>query len=120
MLDGTRERAMSKDVTQPELVTVLSYLVGREIHPSEIFEALGVSRSSYYLARSQGRLISADSLLCLAEKFGLNPLDLLVEYGLLSTDAVVGFLESRGVEVVQARPSPRSKRLKIRTDLPPL
>lgn len=111
---------MSEDVKQPELVTVLSYLVGREIHPSEIFEALGVSRSSYYLARSQGRLISADSLLRLTETFGLNPLDLLVEYGLVDTDAVVSYLESRGIELVRARPSPHSKRLKIRTDLPPL
>ena len=111
---------MTEDVTQPELSTVLSYLVGREIHPSEIFEALGVSRSSYYLARSQGRLITADSLLRLAETFGLNPLDLLVDYGLVSPEAIAGYAESHGIELAAGRRSSRLGRLRLRPEVPPI
>ena len=45
-----------------ELGTVLSYLVGRPVRAVELAKALGVARSSYYAARDEGRLITADNL----------------------------------------------------------
>ena len=74
-----------------DLGTVLSYLVGRPVRTVELAKALGVARSSYYAARDDERLITADNLLRLAGVFGLNPVDLLVRYGLVSHDAAVEY-----------------------------
>lgn len=110
----------TETTAQPELTTTLSYLTGRELRPAEIFDALGISRSAYYLARAEGRLISADALLRLADAFGLNPLDLLVHYGFVRPDAIVGYIESRRADAMLVRPRGRSRRLQVRTDIPPL
>ena len=80
-----------------DLGTVLSYLVGRPVRTVELAKALGVARSSYYAARDEGRLISADNLLRLADVFGLNPVDLLVRYGLVSHEAAAEYARDAGV-----------------------
>jgi hypothetical protein len=94
-----------------DLGTVLSYLVGRPIRTVELAKALGVARSSYYAARDEQRLVTADNLLQLAGAFGLNPVDLLVRYGLVSHDAVVEYARAAGSDATGLRP---------RMDLPPL
>ena len=102
-----------------DLGTVLSYLVGRPVRTVELAKALGFARSSFYVARDEGRLITADNLLRLAGVFGLNPVDLLVRYGLVSHDAVVAYAR-------EARPAPakaataNAAALRLRMDLPPL
>lgn len=99
-----------------ELGTVLSYLVGRQLRPAEIVEALGVSRSAYYLAREEGRLVTADNLLRLGAALGLNRIDLLLRYGLVSRGEVI---ECAG-EGAPGRPEPRrrERRLNPRPDVP--
>jgi len=42
-----------------QLDAVLSYLAGRRLRMSEILDALEMSRSTYYLQRDEGRLITA-------------------------------------------------------------
>ena len=76
------------DDSQRELGVVLSYLVGRRLRAGEIIEAMGVSRSAYYAARDEGRLITADHLLKLANALRLNPVDLMLRFGLITVDAV--------------------------------
>jgi DNA-binding Xre family transcriptional regulator len=76
------------DDSQRELGVVLSYLVGRQLRAAEIIEALGISRSAYYAARDEGRLVTADHIVRLGNALGLNPVDLLVRFGLLSAEAV--------------------------------
>lgn len=105
------------DDRQRELSTVLSYLVGHPLRAVDLAKALGISRSSYYAARDEGRLITADNLLRLAGTLDLNPIDLLVRYGLVSHDDVVDYTASA------APPAParsRARRLTPRLDLPPL
>ena len=102
-----------------DLGTVLSYLVGRPVRTVELAKSLGVARSSYYAARDEGRLITADNLLRLADVFGLNPVDLLVRYGLVSHEATVEYARDAGV--APAKPGTADTAgLRPRMDLPPL
>ena len=102
-----------------DLGTVLSYLVGRPVRTVELAKALGVARSSYYAARDEDRLITADNLLRLADVFGLNPVDLLVRYGLVSHEAAAEYARDAGV--APAKPGTADTAgLRPRMDLPPL
>ncbi len=101
-----------------DLGTVLSYLVGRPVRTVELAKALGVARSSYYAARDEGRLITADNLLHLAGAFGLNPVDLLVRYGLVSHDAVMEYARDAGP--APATDAADTAGLHPRMDRPPL
>jgi DNA-binding Xre family transcriptional regulator len=101
-----------------ELGAVLSYLVGRQLRAGEIVEALGVSRSAYYLARDEGRLVTADNLIRLGTALGLNPVDLMVRYGLVSEHAVLDC--ARDLEPAGAESRRRGNRLQPRPDVPPV
>lgn len=107
------------DDRQRELSTVLSYLVGRPLRAVELAKALEVSRSSYYAARDEGRLVTADNLIRVADAFGLNPVDLLVRYGLVSRESVSDYVGDNAESGPAAR-SARPRRLQPRMDLPPL
>jgi plasmid maintenance system antidote protein VapI len=102
-----------------DLGTVLSYLVGRPVRTVELAKALGVARSSYYAARDEGRLISADNLLRLADVFELNPVDLLVRYGLVSHDAAMEYARDAGTATTKTATADTAG-LRPRLDLPPL
>lgn len=73
---------------------VLPYLIGRPLPATEVYEAFGYRKSAYYKAAHEGRLITADNLLRVARHFGLNAVDLLVRYGLISSDAVTSYMDS--------------------------
>lgn len=102
-----------------ELGTVLSYLVGRPVRAVELAKALGVARSSYYAARDEGRLITADNLLRVAGVFGLNPVDLLVRYGLVTHDDTVAYVRDAGTVPAKTGTADTAG-LRPRMDLPPL
>lgn len=102
-----------------DLGTVLSYLVKRPVRTVELAKALGVARSSYYTARDEGRLITADNLLRLAGFFGLNPVDLLVRYGLVSHDAAVEYARDAGPAPAKTSTADTAG-LRPRMDRPPL
>lgn len=99
-----------------DLGAVVSSLVGRHVTTSEIIDAVGVSRSGYYVSRNAGRLVTADNVLALADAFGLNPVDLLVRFGLLGADTAVEYVRGLGGQ----DPKSRSRRLRRRSDAPPL
>lgn len=73
---------------------VLPYLVGRPLAATEVYEAFGYRKSAYYKAAREGRLISADNLIKVANYFGLNPVDLQVRYGLIKPEAVTEYVQS--------------------------
>jgi hypothetical protein len=81
------------DGTTKQLDAVLGYLVGRRLSTREVCTALELSRSTYYEQRDQGRLITADNLITAARNLHLNPVDLLVRYGLVQASAVVEYAE---------------------------
>ena len=73
---------------------VLPYLVGRPLAATEVYQAFGYRKSSYYKAAREGRLISADNLIRVANYFGLNPVDLQVRFGLINPEAITEYVES--------------------------
>jgi hypothetical protein len=74
---------------------VLPYLVGRPLAATEVYQAFGYRKSTYYKAARERRLISADNLIKVAKYFGLNPVDLQVRFGLIEPEAVTEYVESQ-------------------------
>src|SRR5690625_808935 len=95
---------------------VLPYLVGRPLPATEVYEAFGYRKSAYYKAAHEGRLITADNLIRVAAHFGLNAVDLLVRYGLITAAALAAYVDS-----TQPKPSlPRLADLHPIASRPPL
>lgn len=78
------------------LVATASELAGRRLKTSDVVEALGLSNSAYYAQREDGRLLSADNLLKLAESLDINPVELLLHYDLISTKQVAAYALAHG------------------------
>jgi hypothetical protein len=87
---------------------VLPYLVGRPLAATEVYQAFGYRKSTYYKAAREGRLISADNLIKVARYFGLNPVDLQVRFGLIEPEAVAEYIDSepRRARLRDFRPDP--------------
>jgi hypothetical protein len=79
--------------SEKQLDAVLSYLAGRRLRMSEILDALEMSRSTYYLQRDEGRLITADNLIRAARNLGLNEVDLLARYDLVTIESAAEYVE---------------------------
>jgi hypothetical protein len=82
------------DDSDKDPAVVLPYLVGRPLAATEVYEAFGYRKSAYYKAVREGRLVTADSLLKAAKHLRLNPIDLLVRFGLIQHEAVTEYLAS--------------------------
>lgn len=78
------------------LVATLSELAGRRLKAAEVVAALGLSTSAYYSQREEGRLLSADNLLKLAAALDVNPLELLLRYGLLGRREFASYALAHG------------------------
>ncbi len=73
---------------------VLPYLVGRPLAATEVYEAFGYRKSAYYKAVREGRLVSADNLIRASKYLGLNPIDLLIRFGLIEPESVNEYVAS--------------------------
>jgi hypothetical protein len=73
---------------------VLPYLVGRPLAATEVYEAFGYRKSAYYKAVREGRLVTADNLIRAAKYLRLNPIDLLVRFGLIQLEMVTEYVAS--------------------------
>ncbi|EID15785.1 hypothetical protein MXEN_06218 [Mycobacterium xenopi RIVM700367] len=101
--------SIAMDDRDKDPAVVLSYLVGRPLAATEVYEAFGYRKSAYYKAAREGRLITADNLIRAAEYFGLNPVDLQVRYGLIPHEAVTEYVDStpHRVRLRDLQPDPR-------------
>lgn len=92
---------------------VLPYLVGRPLAATEIYRAFGYSKSAYYKAAREGRLVSAGSLIRVAKHFGLNPVDLLVRFGMIRPEDVTAYTTTRcgcgGDVIAESHPASAKK-----------
>ncbi|UVD40901.1 immunity repressor [Mycobacterium phage Kashi_VT1] len=125
---------MSDDDTNKSLAAVLSYLVGRQLKLRELLEALQMSRTRYYNQAEEGRLITADNPIRAARNLGINEVDLLARYNLISDDSIREYAEGLapnstpqtlrvvGQEVKEApkKTRRRSTTRQVRTDIPSL
>lgn len=102
-----------------DLAAVLTSLTGRRVRIGEIIDALDLGRSTYYEQRDEGRLVSADNMLRLADHMDLNPVELLLRCDLITEDAVAECATAIGADTGAARRT-RTRRFQRRPDAPPL
>jgi hypothetical protein len=110
-----------------QLRALLGYLRDGEIDAKEIYDALGVSSSTYYRRIKDSDYPNAEELRLVADRFDLNYPDLQVRFGLMTHHEVRSYVESSPVAVATVNGAitmaPRRTRLselKPRQDAPPL
>jgi hypothetical protein len=111
-----------------QLKALLGYLLDGEIDAKEIYDALGVSSSTYYRRIKDHDYPNAEELRLVADRFNLNYPDLQVRFGLMTHHEVQRYVESGPLavatvnEVVTSAPrrTTRLSDLKPRLDAPPL
>jgi hypothetical protein len=113
-----------------QLKALLDYLLDGEIDAKDIYDALGISSSTYYRRVKDADYPNAEELRRVADRFNLSYPDLQIQFGLMSRQEVWSYLESAPFtmttvkeKVNQAQTAtrpPRLSELKPRQDAPPL
>ncbi len=107
-----------------QLKALLDYLLDGEVDAKNIYDALGVSSSTYYRRIKEEGYPDAEELRRVADRFGLSYPDLQVRFGLMSHQEVASYFESANValatvETRRVRPLKLSE-MTPRQDAPPL
>ena len=107
-----------------QLKALLDYLLDGDVDSKDIYDALGVSSSTYYRRIKEELYPDAEELRRVADRFGLSYPDLQVRFGLMSHQEVQSYFESAGgavatVQTRRVRPQKLSE-MKPRLDAPPL
>ena len=115
------------DENSRQLKALLGYLLDGEVDAKEIYDALGVSSSTYYRRIKEDDYPNAEELRLVADRFGLSYPDLQVRFGLMSHHEVRSYMESGPLAVATVNEATmtrtRAKRLEElqpRSDAPPL
>lgn len=107
-----------------QLKALLGYLLDGEVDAKEIYDALGVSSSTYYRRIKERDYPNAEELRRVADRFDLSYPDLQVRFGLMSRHEVTSYIESAPFRVttdtLTTTTRPRLEELKPRADAPPL
>ena len=108
-----------------QLKALLGYLLDGEVEAKDIYDALGISSSTYYRRIKDPDYPTAEELRRVADRFHLSYPDLQIRFGLMSHQEVWSYLESAPVSVATVkratirRPAKLSE-LRPRQDAPPL
>jgi hypothetical protein len=110
-----------------QLKALLGYLLDGEVDAKDIYDALGVSSSTYYRRVKDRDYPNAEELRLVADRFSLNYPDLQVRFGLMTDHEVQRYLESGPLAVAavnevvtEVSRKRRLSDLKPRLDAPPL
>jgi hypothetical protein len=110
-----------------QLRALLGYLLDGEVDAKEIYDALGVSSSTYYRRIKERDYPNAEELRLVADRFDLSYPDLQVRFGLMTHHEVRSYVESGSLAmatvndpVTMAPRRTRLSELKPRQDAPPL
>lgn len=118
-----------------QLKALLDYLLDGEIDAKDIFDALGISSSTYYRRIKETDYPNAEELRRVSDRFGLSYPDLQIQFGLMSRQEVWNYVRATesatssefGVATLQetttatqARRRSRLSDLTPRLDAPPL
>ena len=112
-----------------QLKALLDYLLDGEIDAKDIYDALGISSSTYYRRIKEDDYPNAEELRRVADRFVLSYPDLQIKFGLMSRQEVWSYIESapfsstavqQAVETKQTSRPPKLSELKPRADAPPL
>lgn len=122
------KRVPRTDENGRQLKALLDYLLDGDVEAKDIYDALGISSSTYYRRIKEADYPDAEELRRVADRFGLSYPDLQIRFGLMSRDEVWSYVESTPFTVTAlkettatrtARP-PKLSELKPRSDAPPL
>lgn len=123
-----------------QLKALLDYLLDGDVEAKHIYDALGVSSSTYYRRLKEPDYPNAEELRLVADRFDLNYPDLQIRFGLMTRQEVWRYIESSPL-MVQTAPEagttatvtapaptvagirhrlPRLSELSPRQDAPPL
>lgn len=114
------------DENQRQLKALLDYLLDGDIEAKDIYEALGISSSTYYRRIKETSYPNAEELRLVATRFQLSYPDLQVRFGLMTQDELCSYVESTKSSTtaihhsVITRPPIKSLNLHLRQDAPPL
>lgn len=114
-----------------QLKALLDYLLDGEIDAKDIFDALGISSSTYYRRIKEADYPNAEELRRVADRFQLNYPDLQIQFGLMSRQEVWSYVEAAGpaqlvatlpqtAERTEAKRPSKLSELTPRLDAPPL
>jgi hypothetical protein len=110
-----------------QLKALLGYLLDGEVDAKEIYDALGVSSSTYYRRIKEADYPNAEELRRVADRFNLSYPDLQVRFGLMTHHEVRSYMESGPITVATVndaatttRRRPKLSDLSPRPDAPPL
>lgn len=117
-----------------QLKALLDYLLDGDVDAKAIYDALGVSSSTYYRRIKENSYPDAEELRRVADRFDLSYPDLQIRFGLMSRQEVWNYVESTslptavGTDTIADRrtDAPRATRraklsqLAPRPDAPPL
>lgn len=109
-----------------QLKALLGYLLDGDVEAQDIFDALGISSSTYYRRVKESDYPDAEDLRKIADRFKLNYLDLQIRFGLLGHRDVEHYLASGRAPVGTMAPVRGVRRmrklaeLQQRPDAPPL
>lgn len=123
---GYRDWVPRTDENGRQLKTLLEYLLDGDVEARDIYDALGISSSTYYRRIKDRDYPNAEELRLLAARFGLSSPDLQIRFGLMSREDVWNYVESTPftVTTINSPPSSRIVRklseLEPRQDAPPL
>jgi hypothetical protein len=110
-----------------QLKALLDYLLDGDVEAKAIYDALGISSSTYYRRIKEDNYPDAEELRRVADRFALSYPDLQIRFGLMSRQEVWHYVESAPftvTTVAQAGPTtrrrPKLSELAPRPDAPPL
>jgi hypothetical protein len=113
-----------------QLKALLDYLLDGDIDAKDIYDALGISSSTYYRRIKEDDYPNAEELRRVADRFVLSYPDLQIQFGLMSRQEVWSYVESvpfttttavrDAVQTKQSTRPPKLSEMKPRADAPPL
>src|SRR3981189_3111438 len=77
-----------------QLKALLHCLLQAEHDPKDIYDALGISSSTYYRRIKEDGYPNAEELRRVADRFALSYPDLQIQFGLMSRQEVWSYIES--------------------------
>jgi hypothetical protein len=111
-----------------QLKALLDYLLDGDVEAKDIYDALGISSSTYYRRIKEADYPDAEELRRVADRFDLSYPDLQIKFGLMSRQEVWSYVESAesgpftvtAVREATTTRTPKLSELKPRSDAPPL
>lgn len=100
-----------------QLKALLGYLLDGDVEAQEIFDALGISSSTYYRRVKEADYPDAEDLRKIADRFKLNYLDLQIRFGLLGHHDVERYLTSGPSPVATVAPARTARRMRRLAEL---